>query len=212
VKSYHQYCPVAHALDVVGERWALLIVRELIEHDQLRYSDLHANLPGCGTNILAARLKELERNGVVRRRRLPPPAASTVYELTDYGQELRPVMHVLAHWGARSLGPPPADIELEPGWLPGALEVALPSNPTDARVEFRVDGEVASVEDGQPKPGPAENPDAVVETDRAGFYHLFVDRDLRCATIEGDTEVIRALLAALPYAEGEGAGAEALSA
>ena len=82
IKTYNQYCPIAHALDVVGERWALLIVRELVEHDQLRYSDLHANLSGCGTNILAARLKELERNGVVRRRRLPPPAASTVYELT----------------------------------------------------------------------------------------------------------------------------------
>jgi DNA-binding HxlR family transcriptional regulator len=78
VKSYNQYCPIAHALDVVGERWSLLIVRELIEHDQLRYSDLHTHLPGCGTNILAARLKELERSGVVRPRRLPPPAPSTV--------------------------------------------------------------------------------------------------------------------------------------
>ena len=66
-------------------------------------------LGGCGTNILAARLKELERHGIVTRRRLPPPAASTVYELTEYGQELRPVMHVLAHWGARSLGPPTRD-------------------------------------------------------------------------------------------------------
>ena len=104
-KSYNQYCPVAHALDVIGERWSLLIVRELIEHEQLRYSDLHCRLTGCGTNILAARLKDLERHGVVRRRRLDPPAASTVYELTEYGQELRPVMHVLANWGARSLGP-----------------------------------------------------------------------------------------------------------
>src|SRR5918995_7518631 len=144
MKSYNQYCPIAHALDVVGERWALLIVRELVEHHQLRYSDLHANLPGCGTNILAARLKDLERHDVVRRRRLPPPAASTVYELTEYGQELRPVMHVLAHWGARSLGPPTEDVELEAGWLAGALEMALPGSPTDGRVEFRVDDEVAS--------------------------------------------------------------------
>ena len=88
-KSYNQYCPIAHALDVVGERWSLLVVRELIEHGQLRYSDLHANLGGCGTNILASRLKELERHGVVCRRKLDPPAASTVYELTEYGQELR---------------------------------------------------------------------------------------------------------------------------
>jgi DNA-binding HxlR family transcriptional regulator len=207
VKTYNQYCPIAHALDVVGERWSLLIVRELIEHDQLRYSDLHTNLPGCGTNILASRLKELERNGVVRRRRLPPPAASTVYELTEYGQELRPVMHVLAHWGARSLGPPSPDTALEPGWLPGALEMALPPTPTEARVEFRVEDEVASIVDGEPRPGSIEDPDAVVETDRAGFYHLLVDRDLRCVTIDGDEGVVSSLLEALPYAPGEGAQA-----
>jgi DNA-binding HxlR family transcriptional regulator len=209
MKTYNQYCPVAHALDVVGERWALLIVRELIEHDQLRYSDLHANLPGCGTNILAARLKELERNGVVRRRRLPPPAASTVYELTEYGQELRPVMHVLAHWGARSLGPPTEDVELEPGWLAGALEMALPGSATDARVEFRVDDEVASFVDGEAQAGPLEDPDAVVACDRAGFYSLLVDRDLRCVSIDGDAEVIRSLIASLPYADSEDAQAMA---
>jgi DNA-binding HxlR family transcriptional regulator len=201
MKTYNQYCPVAHALDVVGERWALLIVRELIEHDQLRYSDLHANLPGCGTNILAARLKELERNGIVRRRRLPPPAASTVYELTEYGNELRPVLHMLAHWGARSLGPPTEDDELEPGWLAGALEMALPPNPTHSRVEFRVDDEIASFVGGEAQPGPLEDPDAVVVCDRAGFYRLLVDRDLQCVSIAGDSDVIRSLIASLPYGE-----------
>jgi DNA-binding HxlR family transcriptional regulator len=201
MKTYNQYCPVAHALDVVGERWALLIVRELIEHDQLRYSDLHANLPGCGTNILAARLKELERNGIVRRRRLPPPAASTVYELTEYGNELRPVLHMLAHWGARSLGPPTEDDELEPGWLAGALEMALPPNPTHSRVEFRVDDEIASFVGGEAQPGPLEDPDAVVVCDRAGFYRLLVDRDLQCVSIAGDGDVIRSLIASLPYGE-----------
>ena len=104
-----QYCPMAHALDIVGERWSLLIVRELLEDDQLRYSDLHARLDGCGTNILAARLKTLEQGGVVRRKQLEPPAASWVYELTEYGRGLREVLHVLAHWGARSLGPPADD-------------------------------------------------------------------------------------------------------
>ena len=117
---------MAHALDLVGERWSLLIVRELLEDDQLRYSDLHARLSGCGTNILAARLKTLEQGGVVRRRQLDPPAASWVYELTEYGKGLREVLHVLAHWGARSLGPPAASGDLEPGWLPGALRIALP--------------------------------------------------------------------------------------
>jgi DNA-binding HxlR family transcriptional regulator len=201
VKSYNQYCPIAHALDVVGERWALLIVRELIEHDQLRYSDLHTNLPGCGTNILAARLKELERNGVVRRRRLPPPAASTVYELTEYGQELRPVMHLLAHWGARSLGPPTPETELEPGWLAGALEMIFLPQPTDARVEFRIDEEVASFVDGEPREGSVEDPDAVVTGDRTGFYHLIVDRDRRGVWIDGDVDTVVDLIRALPYKE-----------
>jgi DNA-binding HxlR family transcriptional regulator len=201
MKTYNQYCPIAHALDVVGERWALLIIRELVEHDQLRYSDLHANLPGCGTNILAARLKELERNGVVRRRRLPPPAASTVYELTEYGQELRPVLHMLAHWGARSLGPPDADTPLEPGWLSGALEMIFLEPPRDPRIEFRVDDEVASLVDGEPRGGPVEAPDAVVASDRTGFYRLIVDRDLACVEVTGDETLVRSLVESLPYAE-----------
>jgi DNA-binding HxlR family transcriptional regulator len=200
VKSYNQYCPIAHALDVVGERWTLLIVRELVEHGQLRYSDLHANLPHCGTNILAARLKELERNGVVTRRRLPPPAASTVYELTEYGQELRPVLHVLAHWGARTLGPPTEDTELEPGWLAGALQMIFLEPSPGAGVEFRVDDEVASIVDGEARDGPVESPDVVVSADRAGFYHLIVDRDFGCVAIEGDANRIRSLVETLPYA------------
>ena len=176
MKSYNQYCPIAHALDVVGERWSLLIVRELIEHDQLRYSDLHANLPGCGTNILASRLKDLERNGVVRRRRLPPPAASTVYELTEYGQELRPVMHLLAHWGARSLGPPTAETNLEPGWLAGALEMALPPEHVDSRSSSTSTtrsrrSSAASRRRGRWRPPTRSS------ADRAGFYHLLVARD-----------------------------------
>ena len=204
-KSYNQYCPVAHALDVIGERWSLLIVRELIEHEQLRYSDLHCRLTGCGTNILAARLKDLERYGVVRRRRLPPPAASTVYELTEYGQELRPVLHVLAHWGARSLGPPGPDENLEPGWLTGALRMAFPPHPTDARIEFRVENEVAAFVDGESRMGPTESPDAVVECDRAAFFHLVVDRELEGVTVRGDEETLQRLLDALPRVGREGA-------
>ena len=86
-KRYDQYCPVCHALGLVGERWALLIVRELLRGPK-RYTDLVEGMPGIGTNILAARLKELEQGGILRKRKLPPPAASTVYELTEYGAEL----------------------------------------------------------------------------------------------------------------------------
>src|SRR6478735_12030850 len=115
-KHYDQYCPVAHALDVVGDRWALLVVRELMQGPK-RYTDLADGLPGIGTNILAARLRDLETAGVVAKKTLPPPAASRVYDLTEYGLELKPVMRELALWGARSLGPPTADDELFPGWL-----------------------------------------------------------------------------------------------
>jgi DNA-binding HxlR family transcriptional regulator len=197
-KSYNHYCPVAHALDLVGERWSLLVVRELIEHGPLRYSDLHCRLQGCGTNILASRLKDLERGGVIRRRRLPPPAAATVYELTDFGQELRPVMNELAHWGARSLGPPAPDTELQPGWLAGALRMAFPPSAPEVGIECRVDGELASFVDGQVREGPGERVDAVVEADRAGFFHLVVDRDLDAVSVRGSRAAVRTLLEALP--------------
>jgi DNA-binding HxlR family transcriptional regulator len=196
-KSYSQYCPIAHALDLVGERWSLLIVRELLEDGQLRYSDLHARLDGCGTNILAARLKALEQGGVVRRHRLEPPAASWVYELTEYGEGLRAVMHVLAHWGARSLRPPAATGDLEPGWLRGALCIALPVSAT-ARLEFRIGDEIASVGDGEVRDGPLDDPDAVIMGDSPAFYSLMVDRDIDAVAIEGDAEAVRQLLAALP--------------
>lgn len=202
-KSYAQYCPMAHALDLVGERWSLLIVRELLEDDQLRYSDLHARLDGCGTNILAARLKTLEQGGVVRRRQLDPPAASWVYELTEYGKGLREVLHVLAHWGARSLGPPAPTGDLEPGWLPGALSMALPLERTNGRIEFRVDGEVAAVVDHRIVSGAIADPDAVVVADGSGFYRLMVERHLGAINVEGDVEVVRAMLAALPNVPAE---------
>lgn len=198
-KSYNQYCPIACALDLVGERWSLLIIRELLEDGELRYSDLHARLGGCGTNILAARLKLLEGGGVVRRRQLPPPAASTVYELTEYGEGLRPVMHQLAHWGARVMGPP-RDEDLEPGWLVGALRIAFPPNTTGVRLEFRVGDECATLVDRDVEAGPIDDPDAIVTGDASGFYGLVVDRDLGAVTIDGSEEAVREVLAILPPA------------
>ena len=197
-RSYSQYCPMAHALDIVGERWSLHIVRELLEDDQLRYSDLHARLDGCGTNILAARLKTLEQGGVVRRTQLEPPAASWVYELTEYGRGLREVMHVLAHWGARSLGPPPVARNLETGWLRGALRIALPSDCAGRRLEFRIGDEHASLAGDTVVQGGIDDPDAVIVGDAPGFYRLLVERDFNGVSIEGDVEVVRSVLAALP--------------
>src|SRR6266536_5281850 len=101
-RAYGQFCGLAHAIEIVGERWALLIIRDLLVGPR-RFTDLHQGLPKIPTNLLSTRLKELERAGVVRRRILPRPAASIVYELTDYGRELEDTVLALGRWGARSL-------------------------------------------------------------------------------------------------------------
>jgi DNA-binding HxlR family transcriptional regulator len=192
VKDYDQYCPIAHALGLVGERWTLLVVRELL-YGQKRYTDLVESLPGIGTNILAARLKELEGAGIVEKKKLPPPWASTVYELTPAGHELRPVLHELARFGARLMGPPPPD-GLEPGWLIHALELALSPLCRGSTIAFRVGDEEASLVDCTATPGIAENYDVLVETDATGFYHLVVDRQVEGARIEGDVAALEQLL------------------
>ncbi|MFC4498032.1 MULTISPECIES: winged helix-turn-helix transcriptional regulator [Streptomyces] len=102
-RSYDQYCSAARALDVVGDRWTLLIVRELLAGPR-RYTDLHADLPGVSTDVLAGRLKDMERDGLATRRRLPPPGAAYVYELTGRGRELLPVLQALGKWGEGELG------------------------------------------------------------------------------------------------------------
>jgi DNA-binding HxlR family transcriptional regulator len=108
MRAYGQYCGFARALEIVGERWALLIVRDLLVGPK-RFTDLHQGLPGIPTNVLTARLKELERADVVRRRVLPRPVGSVVYELTEYGAELEAAIVHLGIWGAKSLGEPRSD-------------------------------------------------------------------------------------------------------
>lgn len=108
-RSYADACPIGRALDVIGERWALLVVRELVFGAQ-RFSDLRRALPGASTNMLTDRLRELEAHGVVRRRMLPPPAACSVYELTDRGRDLEPTLDALGAWG--SVEPRPAHSSL----------------------------------------------------------------------------------------------------
>lgn len=195
-KRYDHYCPVAHALDLVGERWALLVVRQLM-HGPRRYTDLAEGLPGIGTNILAARLRDLEAGGVVTKRRLPPPAASRVYELTEYGRALRTVLRELALWGARSLGPPAED-DLFPGWLRNALDTVLAPIAPPGRFEFRVGDEVASLVDGEAIAGPIDQPDVVVEGGPVDVYHLFVDRRTDLVSVEGDADLLARLLDAAP--------------
>ncbi|MGI8879634.1 MAG: winged helix-turn-helix transcriptional regulator [Jatrophihabitans sp.] len=100
-RTYGDGCGIARALDVVGERWALLVVRELLLGPQ-RFSDLRHALPNASSNLIADRLHELEDRDVVARRRLPPPAGSAVYELTEWGQQLEPIVLALGEWGTRA--------------------------------------------------------------------------------------------------------------
>jgi DNA-binding HxlR family transcriptional regulator len=200
MKSYDQYCPIACSLGLVGERWTLLVVRELF-YGPKRYTDLAANLPGIGTNVLADRLKELESAGLVEKRKLLPPAPATVYELTPMGRALRPVLHELARFGARLMGPPPPDA-LGTGWLLGALDLALSPDAPTGRLAFRIGAEEASLVDGTAVAGIVEGYDVLVETDAIGFYHLVVNRQSDGVRIEGDATVLHRLIDAFtPSAE-----------
>jgi DNA-binding HxlR family transcriptional regulator len=177
-RSYQQFCGIAHALDLVGERWALLVVRELLVGPR-RFTDLLDGLPGVGTNVLTARLKELERAGVVQRRTLPPPAASKVYELTDYGSQLEAPLLALGRWGAMTLGRP------EPGHTVRAERLALilrglfePGRAGDiaARYELRIDqtSVYLHIADGRltSSTEPSGDADALVATDFETFIAL----------------------------------------
>ena len=112
-RSYGHYCPVAKTLELVGGRWTLLIVRELLVGPQ-RFTDLHLALKGIPRNLLADRLRHLEAHGIVTRQELPPPAARTVYALTGPGRELLPVIGALAQWGLTHLPPPGPDEPVSP--------------------------------------------------------------------------------------------------
>ncbi|SEO86018.1 winged helix-turn-helix transcriptional regulator [Actinacidiphila rubida] len=124
MKSYHQYCSVARALDVVGDRWVLLIVRELLALGPGRYSDLRRGLPGIATNLLADRLRTMEAAGLVERFDAPPPVGTPLVRLTARGRELEDVVRALARWGLEDMasGPGAADT-VQPHWtaLAGAL-------------------------------------------------------------------------------------------
>ncbi|MEV1024727.1 helix-turn-helix domain-containing protein [Streptomyces sp. NPDC050264] len=145
-RSYDQYCAAARALDAVGDRWTLLIVRELLAGPR-RYTDLHADLPGVSTDMLATRLKDMERDGLATRRRLPAPASAYVYELTGRGQGLLPVLLALGEWGAPELGERRPTDAVRAHWLalpllrelaefgePGVVEVRLDEGAFHVRV------------------------------------------------------------------------------
>jgi DNA-binding HxlR family transcriptional regulator len=146
-RTYGEACRFAHALDVVGERWSLLVVRELLLGPK-RFTDLRTGLPHASPNILAERLRDLEDSAVVRKRRLPPPAPATVYELTEWGRELEPIVTRLGAWGARSPIPPETQ-EIGPDSIVLALASLFDADAAgdlEATYGLRIDEESFGVE------------------------------------------------------------------
>ncbi len=131
MRSYDEYCAIAKSLDVVGDRWTILIVRELALRGACRYTDLRNGLPGIATNLLADRLRELEQAGVVEREDAPPPIATTLFRLTPRGEQLRPVLADLARWGAPLMTEQKPDDAIRSHWLAWALELMLTDRQPD---------------------------------------------------------------------------------
>jgi DNA-binding HxlR family transcriptional regulator len=195
MRSYGEYCAIAKSLDVVGDRWTLLVVRELALRGACRYTDLRNGLPGIASNLLAERLRELEHAGVVAREDAPPPIATTLFRLTPRGEELRPVLDDLLRWGLPLMTEQKPDDAVRSHWLTAAIELMLTDRQPDAppvTVELRIGDEpiVMETRDGaiHTRLGPADSPDA---------------------TLTGPPRpVLGLLLGLLPRAEGKASGVD----
>jgi DNA-binding HxlR family transcriptional regulator len=211
VRTYGDACGIARALDLVGERWALLVVRELLLGPK-RFTDLRAGLPYLGQDVLSQRLRELEHAGVVQRRTLPPPAGARVYELTDWGRRLEPVLLALGRWGSQA--PFPAE---HSGLGVDALIVALKTLFDPARTdglrgdhyELHLDEQRFAIRVGEDKleavRGPAPDPVATIASDSATLQQiLWHGQPLRnavrsgVAQITGDRTAAEAFLRLFP--------------
>ncbi|MDT3446498.1 MULTISPECIES: winged helix-turn-helix transcriptional regulator [unclassified Pseudofrankia] len=208
MKRYGQVCPIARSLDVVGERWSLLLVRELTLGPR-RYRDLAAGLPGIPSNVLASRLKDLQGAGVVTRRTLPAPTDVTVYELTGAGQRLLPALKELLDWGLR-YGPEPSEDDVsQPGWAL-LIGVGRPSALPDGQTcELRVGPEFFYLSSDAGKltvrRGPAPHGDVVVTMSADTLYSLMsgqttVADAVGHSTVDGDARIARRALEPLAAA------------
>jgi DNA-binding HxlR family transcriptional regulator len=194
-RTYGDLCGIARALDQVGERWALLVVRELLLGPK-RFTDLREGLPHVSPDVLSQRLRELERDGILRRRRLAPPAGSRVYELTERGLELEPVVLALGRWGSRA-PLPPGDARIGIDSTVIALKTLFDAGAADglnASYELRFGDQRfhARVADGRLElaRGEAEAPDAIIATDPGTLSMLlWQGRRLAEALRSGDVEV-----------------------
>src|SRR5690242_20736566 len=208
MKQYDQACAIARALDIVGDRWSLLLVRELTLGPR-RYRDLAAGLPGIPSNVLAARLKDLQAAGVITRRTLPAPTDVTVYELTGAGRALQPALTELLHWGLRHAPEPSPDAAAQPGWALLAAAGRPTALPAGQTCELRVGPEpfyLRSAAGTLPvRRGPAPDGDAAVTMPADTFYGLLTGRAtvtgaVRNSTVDGEPEIARRALEPLAAA------------
>jgi DNA-binding HxlR family transcriptional regulator len=208
-RRYNDGCGTAHALELIGERWALLIVRELVLGPK-RFSDLRGDLPGISPNVLTQRLDELEEAFILRRRKLPPPSGASVYELTEWGAEIEPVIRDIGRWAARS-----------PSMRPGPMSVnsfilslrtmfsATEAKGVNATLELRIDAQSfsARVVGGKimVEPGAPKNPGAILignQNEMAAV--IYGGRKLGDAlkahalTFEGDRAILQRFLTLFP--------------
>lgn len=203
VRSYNEYCAIAQALDVVGERWSLLIVRELLIRGPSRYTDLRYGLPGIATNLLADRLRELEEAGVIEREEAAPPVATTLFKLTERGRELEPVLKALGRWGGPMVRRPIGNSEFRSHWLAVPLGNHLKDRKPEAPsqvIEIHVDENPMLVEVGhgavEVRPGKAAHADLVLTGTASQVLGLllhqlsFADAKQRGLKVEGDTKVL----------------------
>ena len=209
-RTYEDGCATAHALDLIGERWALLIVRELIFGPK-RFTDLRAGLPGISPNVLTQRLEELEAAGILRRRKLPPPAAAWVYELTARGLELEQVIMALGRWGGRSpmlLQGHPLSIDAVALSLRTMFSAEAAAD-FNAVLELRIGDDRFRAKVARGKldlvRGEADHPDAILEADAASVVALVYEgrklNDMIRAgdvRVEGDKNVVKRFVTLFP--------------
>jgi DNA-binding HxlR family transcriptional regulator len=207
MRSYGQYCSLAKALDVVGDRWNLLIIRELLLRGACRYTDLKNGLPGIATNLLSERIRDLEAAGLIRREDAPPPIATTLFHLTSAGAELKPVLDALGTWGVRFMAQPAAGDEFRGHWFafpaayflrdrdPGGSPVSLELRTASGPVAVEISGGSVTT-----RVGPATAPDLVIEGEPQLIMALLsgqrsaaelAGRGLR---LSGDTSVLPRIL------------------
>ncbi|WP_189932451.1 winged helix-turn-helix transcriptional regulator [Streptomyces sulfonofaciens] len=206
-RSYAHYCGAARALDAVGDRWSLLIVRELLAGPR-RYTDLHADLPGVSTDVLASRLKDLEREGIATRRRLPPPASAAVYELTGRGRGLLPVLEALYAWGAADLAERRPTDAVRAHWFALPLRRRLAESGGTGVAEVHLDEGVFHLYIGEPAVSGRVYGDGAAPD--GPDVRLWLDAGTCAAVAAGELAVGDAVREGRARVEGEGAFAEAL--